>query len=118
MKLSEKQRIFTRNIGCLIEEAYNLGLELTFGEAYRTREQQLIYFQTGASKTMNSNHLNRLAVDFNVFKNGNLTYRWEDIKPLGDYWEALHEDNRWGGDWNKNDIKDGFIDTPHFEMNF
>ena len=117
MRLSEYQRIFTRNISKLIIFAYSNGLELTFGESYRTNEQQLIYVQTGKSKTMNSNHLRRLAVDFNVFENGNLTYDWQTIKILGDYWETLNPNNRWGGDWNKNDIKDGFIDTPHFEMN-
>jgi len=117
MKLSEQQRIFTRNIARLVYYAYQNGFELTFGEAFRTNEQQMIYVQTGKSKTMNSNHLKRLAVDFNVFVNNQLTYDWECIKILGDYWETLHKDNRWGGDWNKNDIKDGFIDTPHFEMN-
>lgn len=117
MKLSEKQRIFTYNIACLIHFAYDqLGIELTFGEAYRTKEQQKIYVEQGKSQTMNSNHLNRLAVDFNFFVNGKLTYDWEVVKPLGDYWESLHPKNRWGGDWNKNGIKDGFIDTPHFEM--
>lgn len=117
MSLSKQQRIFALNVAKLIAKAYDMGLELTFGEAFRTNEQQLIYVQSGKSKTMNSNHLRRLAVDFNFFKNGNLTYDWNDIKPLGDFWESLHTSNRWGGDWNKNDIKDGFIDTPHFEMN-
>ncbi len=117
MHLSEKQRVFTLNISRLIAKGYALGLEMTFGEAYRTIEQQMLYVQTGRSHTMNSNHLRRLAVDFNFFKNGHLTYRWEDIKPLGDYWESLDPANRWGGDWNKNNKKDGFIDTPHFEMN-
>lgn len=117
MRLSEHQRIFTRNIAKLIVYAYQQGLELTFGEAYRTNEQQLIYVQSGKSQTMNSNHLRRLAVDFNVFENGNLTYKWETVKILGDYWESLHPKNRWGGDWNKDDKKNGFIDTPHFEMN-
>jgi len=117
MKLSEQQRIFTRNIARLVYYAYQNGFELTFGEAFRTNEQQMIYVQTGKSQTMNSNHLKRLAVDFNVFVNNQLTYDWECIKILGDYWETLDKANRWGGDWNKNDIKDGFIDTPHFEMN-
>ncbi|MFD1292627.1 M15 family metallopeptidase [Lutibacter holmesii] len=117
MKLSEHQRIFTFNISKLINYAYMNDMELTFGEARRTNEQQLIYFQTGKSKTMRSNHLRALAVDFNLFIKGELTYKWEDVKLLGDYWETLHPANRWGGDWNKNDIKDGFIDAPHFEMN-
>ena len=117
MRLSQYQRIFTLNVSKLIAFAYEKKIELTFGEAYRTTAQQLLYVQSGKSKTMNSKHLKRLAVDFNFFKNGNLTYKWEDVKAIGDYWESLHPMNRWGGDWNKNDRKDGFIDTPHFEMN-
>lgn len=117
MSLSAKQRIFTKNIGLLIAFAFEKGLELTFGEAHRTHEQQLIYVQSGKSQTMSSNHLRRLAVDFNVFKDGNLTYDWNTVKILGDFWESLDPSNRWGGDWNKNDKKDGFIDVPHFEMN-
>ena len=111
------QRVFTKNVAKLILFAYDNGIELTLGEAYRTREQQLIYLQTGKSKTMKSNHLRRLAIDFNFFVNNQLTYKWEVVKKVGDYWETLHPSNRWGGDWNKNDKKDGFIDTPHFEMN-
>lgn len=116
MKLSEKQQIFTQNIGKLIEFARCNNIGLTFGHAWRSNEEQLRLVQEGKSQTMNSNHLNRLAVDFNVFIKGKLTWKWEDIKPLGDYWETLHPLNRWGGDWNKNNKKDGFIDSPHFEM--
>jgi hypothetical protein len=117
MSLSDKQQIFTENVGKLIDYAYENGIGLTFGEAYRTRAQQQIYVNQGKSKTMNSKHLRRLAVDFNFFIDGNLTYDFEDVKCLGDYWESLHPSNRWGGDWNNNEIADGFIDTPHFEMN-
>lgn len=132
MTLGQRQRIFTRNIGCLIEYAYSIGIELTFGEAERTPSQVLLnYFgydvvlvdkklvlkkRNPTSKTLNSKHPDRLAVDFNFFINGKLTYKYEDIKPLGDYWESLHDDNTWGGDFNKNGIADGFMDTPHFEM--
>ena len=117
MRLSQYQRIFSLNVAKLILFAYDNGIELTFGEAYRTREQQLIYLQSGKSKTMRSKHLKRLAVDFNFFVSGELTYNWDIVKIVGDYWETLHPKNSWGGDWNKNDKKDGFIDTPHFEMN-
>ena len=117
MRLSQYQRIFSKNVAKLILFAYDNGIELTFGEAYRTREQQLIYLESGKSRTMKSNHLRRLAVDFNFFVDNELTYNWQIVKQVGDYWETLHPNNRWGGDWNKNEIKDGFIDTPHFEMN-
>jgi hypothetical protein len=133
MKLSQKQRIFTRNIGLLIEYAYSIDIELTFGEAFRTQSQVYLYFfgyeivkggilgiklqkSKKLSKTLYSKHQDRLAVDFNFFINGRLTYDYHKIKPLGDFWVCLYETNRWGGDFNKNGIKDGFIDTPHFEM--
>lgn len=116
MSLSKKQGVFTQNIGKLIDWAYCNEYYLTFGHAWRSTEEQKRLVSEGKSKTMNSNHLSRLAVDFNVFINGKLTWDWHKIKPLGDYWESLHPKNRWGGDWNKNDKKDGFIDSPHFEM--
>ncbi len=116
MKLSQRQRIFTRNIGILIEYAYSIDIELTFGHAWRSLEEQKRLKAQGKSKTLKSKHLDRLAVDFNFFINGKLTYDYHKIKPLGDFWVELNEDNRWGGDWNKNGKKDGFLDTPHFEM--
>ena len=135
MRLSEKQRIFTKNIGCLITYAYDiLGIELTLGEAHRTQSQILLnYFgfrvEKGGllgvklvksrrlSKTLRSLHADRLAIDFNFFVDGELTYSFHITKPLGDYWESLHVKNTWGGDFNKDGKKNGFIDTPHFQMN-
>lgn len=111
MGLSSKQRLFTKNIGLLIGEAYRIGIGLTFGDAYRPEYLQRHYVATGKSKTMNSKHLKRLAVDFNFFIDGNLTYKKEHIQELGDYWESLNPLNEWGGNWNT------FIDTPHFQMN-
>ena len=116
MKLSEKQQIFTQNIACLIQFAYSQGFKLTFGHAWRSPEEQRRLVSEGKSQTLESNHLNRLAIDFNLFEDGELTWSWEKYKILGDYWESLNPKNRWGVDWNKNDKKDGFIDSPHFEM--
>jgi hypothetical protein len=116
MRLSEKQRIFTENIGKLIAFAYCNNIGLTFGHAWRSIEEQRRLVAEGKSQTLASNHLNRLAVDFNVFKDGKLTWDWEGVKLLGDYWVGLHPNNRWGGDFNRNGKKDGFIDSPHFEM--
>ena len=117
MKLSEHQQKFTRDIANLICYANSIDIDLTFGEAYRTVEQQQIYVNEGKSKTMNSNHLKRLAVDFNFFINGKLTYDFHKVYALGKYWVGLDSKNRWGGDWNNNGKADGFLDTPHFERN-
>lgn len=121
MSLSDYQRIFVKNIAELILYASANGLGLTFGEARRTIEQQRIYVREGKSQTLNSNHLKALAIDFNVFEwdgeDWELTWSWNKIKTLGDYWVTLDLNNRWGGDWNRNGIRDGWIDAPHFEMN-
>ena len=57
---------------------------MTGGELARTPEQQAIYFKTGRSKTMNSIHLKRCAIDLNFFKdNWGMSLRhqyWPEIK--------------------------------------
>jgi len=133
MRLSRQQQIFTKNIGLLIIYADQMGFGLTYGEAHRTRSQILLnYFgfkivrggvlgiklekTRRLSRTLNSLHASRLAVDFNFFINGRLTYDFNKIKVLGDYWEGLHPANRWGGDFNQDGKPNGFVDTPHFEM--
>jgi hypothetical protein len=115
MKLSDHQWQFLQHLADLITFARINGYKLTGGELERTEEMQKIYFKTGASKTMDSQHLKKLAIDLNVFFRGQLTYDWETVKVLGDFWESLDPLNRWGGDFNQDDKKNGFIDTPHFE---
>jgi len=110
MKLSEKQQVFTKNIASLIVYADLLGIGLTFGDAFRNEFTQKEYVRLGLSKTMNSYHRKRLAVDFNFFINGKLIYDKHKIAELGAFWEKLHEDNKWGGNFI------GFTDTPHFQM--
>ena len=73
MSLSDEQWEFGKDIGKLIVYAEENGFKLTFGEAYRTVQQQKIYVKTGRSKTMKSKHMKRCAMDFNVFVDGKLT---------------------------------------------
>ena len=116
MNLIEQQNLFLQDVQLLMAHAQELGYLLTFGEAYRTMEQQEIYLKSGRSKTMDSQHLKRMAIDFNIFKNGKLCTR-EEIKPLGDYWESINPLNRWGGNWRGlvDAGKSNFVDSPHFE---
>ena len=111
MKLSQHQQLFSFDIAMLILKANLLGIDLTFGDAYRSKEQQAVYVKNGKSKTMNSNHLRRLAVDFNFFVDEKLTYMHPKVDALGNYWESLNELNRWGGHFKN------FYDSPHFERN-
>ena len=106
MSLRKEQSAFARDIVRLLTYASAKGYEYTFGEAERTKEMQEIYVKTGKSKTYNSNHLRRTAMDIFFFKDGALTY---DIPDLGRFWEELDTKNSWGGNWKT------FKDAPHFE---
>lgn len=110
MKLSETQQIFTKNVASLIAYADMIGIGLTFGHAYRDLDTQKRLVKEGKSKTLNSYHLKRLAVDFNFFINGKLVYDKYKLTELGAFWEGLHPKNKWGGNFKS------FTDTPHFEM--
>lgn len=100
MTLSEKQALFTVMIGQLILFADQHGLRLTFGEAYRTPEQAALNVKKG-SGIKNSLHTQRLAVDFNLFINGEYKTDSHDYLPLGEYWESLG--GTWGGRFSKPD---------------
>ena len=116
MGLVQEQWEFLKDVSKLINKAEELGIMLTAGEMYRTQEQQEIYVRTGKSKTMNSNHLKRLAVDFNFFINDELVYNHKLIDELAKYWENLNPKNRWGGNFDKDWSRpDSFKDQPHFE---
>jgi len=109
MNLNTEQAAFLLDACKLITYATEQGFAVTGGELSRTPEQQAIYVKTGRSKTMNSIHLKRCAIDLNFFKDGKLTYDIPTLKPVGDYWESLHPKNEWGGNWKS------FKDVPHFQ---
>lgn len=100
MSLGNEQRKFTLMVSQLITYAYELGYELTFGDAYRDPR---VFGEVGEKKSGSygkpaSNHKIRLAVDFNLFLNGEYLTTTEDHKILGEYWEKLG--GSWGGRFN------------------
>jgi hypothetical protein len=109
MNLVAEQAAFLLDVAKLINKATELGFVVTGGELYRTPEQQQIHVRAGRSKTMNSIHLKRCAIDLNFFKDGKLTYDVAALRPVGDYWESLNPKNQWGGNWKS------FKDVPHFQ---
>lgn len=111
MTLSAEQAAFLLDACKLIQHATDLGWTVTGGELYRTQDQQEIYFKAGKTKTMQSNHLRRLAIDLNFLKDGQAVWDKAQLQPVGDYWESLHPSNRWGGNFVS------FTDVPHFERN-
>lgn len=98
MNLREKQSLFARLVAKLIEHATELGYEITLGEAYRTPEQAALNAQSGKG-IFNSLHTQRLAIDLNLFKDGQYLASSAAHKPLGDYWKTLNAECCWGGDF-------------------
>lgn len=94
MSLQQKQAKFARMIAQLILYADRMGYQLTFGEAYRPPETAALYARQGKG-IARSLHCERLAVDFNLFKDGVYLPRTIDHKPLGEFWESIG--GTWGG---------------------
>jgi hypothetical protein len=93
----DKQDQFTGMVALLILYARSMGYQLTFGDAYRDPRVEYGHPQ--------SFHRDRLAVDFNLFKDGTYLTRTEDHKPLGLYWESM------GGSWGGR-----FEDGNHYSL--
>ena len=111
LTLHECQVTFCDNVCYLIGFAFNQGYELTFGEAYRTPEQAALNAKNG-SGIKNSLHCKRLAIDFNVFKDGEYLKKSEELRELGEYWKSLNPNNAWGGDFKS--LPDG----NHFSYSY
>jgi hypothetical protein len=113
MSLVLEQSRFLQDVCKLIAHATEKGFVVTGGELERRPEMQEIYVKTGRSKTLNSRHLKKCAIDLNFFRPDNgalkLTYDIDALRPLGAYWESLNPLNSWGGNWSS------FKDVPHFE---
>ena len=87
MTLGQTQRRFTLMVATLIAHAYEEGYELTFGDAYR--DPRVTY---GHDKSL---HRKRLAIDLNLFKDGEYLTTTEAHRPLGEFWESIG--GTWGG---------------------
>ena len=64
VSLRKKQSQFALNVAMLILEAEKRGYEVTLGDAYRDPRATFPYSHP------KSNHKNRLAIDLNLFKDG------------------------------------------------
>ena len=117
--LSLRQCDFTHALAFLILKIEDLGYRCKIQELNRTLETQKEYMAKGVSKTMDSRHLDRLAADIVLFKEGVLVED-EKYRPLGEYWETLG--GRWGGRFGlekeSKEVQAAKLgwDAPHFEF--
>jgi hypothetical protein len=98
LALGEKQEVFSYLLAQLIIFAYGRGLKIRMGEVLRMQAQADANAASGAGIS-NSLHLLKLAVDINLFRDGEYLLDIEDYRPLGDFWKGLAEGCRWGGDF-------------------
>lgn len=98
LQLGAKQRMFTRMVADLINFAYELGYELTVGDAYRDPRAFGAVGTKESYSSASSLHKERLAIDFNLFKNGKFLTSSEAHRELGEFWEAIG--GTWGGRFN------------------
>ena len=100
LTLGQKQRLFAKYVPRLIDKAYELGYEVTLGDAFRDPR---VHGDVGIKKGYGhakSAHKQKLAIDLNLFKDGVYLPNTEDHKELGKFWESIHELARWGGRFN------------------
>lgn len=97
-ELLAKQQRFVALVATLINWAYANGYALTLGEAYRTPQQAQWNAEHGKG-IAKSLHTLRLAIDLNLFVNGEFRTDLESYRPLGEYWKTLDPLARWGGDF-------------------
>ena len=84
MSLRKKQSKFVKMVALLIFYADSIGLELTFGDAWAHNGHK-----------RRSLHYDRLAIDLNLFKDGEYMISTEDHRKLGEFWESIG--GSWGG---------------------
>ena len=105
MTLRQRQSKFARMAATLIHAAFEMGYEVTLGDAYRDPR---LHGKPGEAKgygAVNSLHKQRLAIDLNLFKDGKFLDKTTDHLPLGRLWESM------GGSWGGR-----FDDGNHYEL--
>jgi hypothetical protein len=99
--LREKQSAFAALAAKLILKAPAFGFEVTLGEAWRSPEEAARLAKLGKG-IKNSLHAQRLAMDLNLFRQGQYLRSTEHYQPLGEWWEAQSTEEvecAWGGRW-------------------
>ena len=90
MGLRQQQVKFMKLLPSLINKAFELGYEVTGGDLFR--DSRCPY----GSKS--SRHKSRLAIDLNLFKDGEYLQKTSDYQKLGEWWES--QGGIWGGRFN------------------
>jgi hypothetical protein len=94
---------FSQDVAKLLQKANELGYGVTLGEALRLQAQAEANAASGAG-IEHSLHLEKLAIDINLFKEDVYITSEEGHTELGAWWKTLGPNHRWGGDFPKKDF--------------
>ena len=94
--LRQKQSRFAGMAARLILRAQQIGYDVTLGEAWRPPRHAALYDEIDP-RSRNSMHVMRLAIDLNLYRDGEQLAGSKDHERLNEWWEGLHTDCRWGG---------------------
>lgn len=108
MTLHDAQSLHVQLVAKLITFTYAAGFTLSWGEAYRTA-QQAEWDAEHHTGIVNSVHCDRLAVDLMLFKDGVYLSDATSYQFMGEYWESLDPQCRWGGRFK-------IVDGDHFSL--
>jgi hypothetical protein len=100
MGLITKQSDFARLVASLLTRAFEMGYQVTLGDAYRDPRVHSAFGVVGGYGRSKSCHKLRLAIDLNLFKDGKFLSTTEDHRPLGEWWAEQDPRCRWGGLFN------------------
>ena len=135
LTLGEKQEVFMAFLGSLLQKAGDLGYDVRGKELYRTEQQarwnashcatllpnghrcskhvskhgpnKAIKHKFRKIGIVNSLHRVCLAIDLVLAIDSKVTWKFEDYRALGEYWESLNHLCCWGGRFN---------DAGHFSV--
>lgn len=99
LTVGQRQELFMECLGKLIAWAYASGYQMRGGELQRTAAEASTNAAQGDG-IKNSLHVMQLAVDINLFRNGEWLNTLDAQRPVGAYWKSLHPLCCWGGDFH------------------
>ncbi len=102
MGLRQRQSEFAQAAAALIIKAHELGYDVTLGDAYRDARVHGDFGVKEGYGRASSVHKLRMAIDLNLFMDGEYLGTTEAHAELGKWWEKeyKHLGSRWGGRFN------------------
>lgn len=94
-KLRDEQVQFARMVAKLINHVFESGYECTLGDAFRDPKTHGEFGEKKGYGAANSFHKKRLAIDLNLFKDGQYLEGTGGHRVIGEWWEQ--QGGTWGG---------------------